>query len=216
MQGLNPLIGILCFLVLAVATAFRGVDGLPLIVGLLALIQWWQAYPLAPVLRAVYRLRWFYLAISLVYLLAAPTMRWELPLPLPVIDAAGRIAVLLVLVWAAHVLVLASGIAATQSAIYTLARPLVWIGLRPERLAMRLALTLDLVAGQRTRLQDVLQRPGWLTRPDAIATLLADALKVCEQQAVVSEPVTVRVAPIPVASWQWIVLLVFVLAGLVI
>ncbi len=148
---MHPVIKIILFLIYAAAVAFGSVAilsaGAVLMMGL---------YLPGPrersllALRMLRRMRWFFLSIALVYLLFTPGRLlfsvWPWGPTLEGLVGGGlRIASLVLIVFAVNLLLRTTPRAALISAILWCLMPLAWMGLPRERLAVRIALTLDTV-----------------------------------------------------------------------
>jgi energy-coupling factor transporter transmembrane protein EcfT len=99
--------------------------------------------------KALRRIRWLLLSIAVIYLLVAPEPRpgagWALPTWPEWSLALRRAGVLVILVSAVEWLRQTTPAATSAAAIAVLLRPLNRIGFRPERFALRTAMTLDAV-----------------------------------------------------------------------
>lgn len=148
---MHPVIKIILFLIYSAAVAFGGVAillagaALMLILYLLGPGEWWL-----PALRMLRRMRWFFLSIALVYLLFTPGRllfsAWPWGPTLEGLAGGGqRIASLVLIVFAVNLLLRTTLRPALISAILWCLIPLAWVGLPRERLAVRIALTLDAV-----------------------------------------------------------------------
>ncbi len=148
---MHPAIKIILFLIYGAAVAFGGVPSLltgAVLVLALYLPGPWERLRLA--LRMLRRMRWFFLSIALVYLLFTPGRllfsAWPWGPTVEGLAGGGqRIASLVLIVFAVNLLLRTTPRPALISAILWCLTPLSWLGLPRERLAVRIALTLDAV-----------------------------------------------------------------------
>lgn len=107
--------------------------------------------------QMVKRLRWFFLSIAIVYLWFTPGEFvfpvWEHWSPTfeGVWQALQRISVLVLLVLSVNSLLVSLSREELMAALHQLAVPFSGLGLSPERFALRLALTLEIVTAQRQK-----------------------------------------------------------------
>lgn len=150
---MHPAIKIILFLIYAAAVAFG--DALSLLAGAVLVLALYLPGPrerLFLALRMLRRMRWLFLSIALVYLLFTPgrllfsTWPWG-PTVEGLSGGAQRIASLMLIVFAVNLLLRTTPRPALISAILWCLMPLSWVGLPRERLAVRIALTLDAVDG---------------------------------------------------------------------
>lgn len=106
---------------------------------LLLIPEQWR-YPL----RMVWRLRWLLLSIIAIYLLFVPSTG-EQTLKAAGLQALHQVAVLVLLVSAAGLLFMTTGRERLVYAVYWLSRPLLLLGVSPERVAVRLLLCMEKV-----------------------------------------------------------------------
>jgi energy-coupling factor transporter transmembrane protein EcfT len=103
------------------------------------------------ILRRILRVRWFLLSIMILYAWSTPgaallpgfgeySPSWQ-----GLAEGLFRCAVLIVILSLVHWLVHTTGRARLMQGIYWLVKPLSWLGFKPERLAVRLALVLETV-----------------------------------------------------------------------
>lgn len=151
---MHPAVRIASFLVFAGALSFgRGAQLLlgSLVLGAALLLT--RGAGLQPALRMLRRLKWLLLSIAVLYLWFTPgeplwpqsSPAWWMPSGQGVWLAAVRTATLVLVVAAASLLVASTPRPDLLGALYWLARPLGRVGLPPERLVLRLALTLEAV-----------------------------------------------------------------------
>lgn len=141
-QSSHPVIRVASFLVLAIFLALGQPQHLLLISVFIVMCYFALGWP---AVRAagpmLWRMRWFFLSILLVYL-------WLSPGPLTWMSAwhgAYRVLVLVLMVFAVHALLSLSSRNELVSAIYCLAWPLSLLGISRQRLAVRVALVLEYV-----------------------------------------------------------------------
>ncbi|VAX04587.1 hypothetical protein MNBD_GAMMA20-2162 [hydrothermal vent metagenome] len=148
---MHPVIKIILFLIYATAIAFG--DVMTLLAGavlMLALYLPGSREQLLLAFRMLRRMRWFFLSIALVYLLFTPGRllfsAWPWGPTLEGLSGGGlRIISLVLIVFAVNLLLRTTLHPALISAILWCLTPLAWVGLPRERLAVRIALTLDAV-----------------------------------------------------------------------
>jgi len=148
---MHPAIKIILFLIYGAAVAFG--DALSLLAGAVLVLILYLPGPrerLVLALRMLRRMRWFFLSIAVVYLLFTPgrllfsAWPWG-PTVEGVTGGGQRIASLMLIVFAVNLLLRTTPRPALISAILWCLTPLSWVGLPRERLAVRIALTLDAV-----------------------------------------------------------------------
>ncbi len=148
---MHSVIKIILFLIYAAAVAFGGVT--ILLAGAVLVLALYLPGPrerLLLALRMLRRMRWFFLSIALVYLLFTPGQllfsAWPWGPTVEGLAGGGqRIASLVLIVFAVNLLLRTTLRPALISAILWCLMPLAWVGLPRERLAVRIALTLDAV-----------------------------------------------------------------------
>lgn len=106
---------------------------------------------LGTAVRMLKRLRWLFLSIFIVYLFLTPgELLWQGVLWGPTLEGlmqgTARVAVLVLFVAAVNILLVSTEQEAFLSAISWCLQPLSWFGLSHERLAVRIALTLETVS----------------------------------------------------------------------
>ena len=148
---MHPAIKIILFLIYGAAVAFGGASSL--LAGAVLVLVPYLPGPRERLLlasRMLRRMRWFFLSIALVYLLFTPgrllfsAWPWG-PTVEGVVGGGQRIASLVLIVFAVNLLLRTTPRPALISAILWCLTPLSWVGLPRERLAVRIALTLDAV-----------------------------------------------------------------------
>jgi len=148
---MHPVIKIILFLIYAAAVAFGGAT--ILLAGAVLVLALYLPGPRERLLLAVRmlrRMRWFFLSIALVYILFTPGRllfsAWPWGPTVEGLAGGGqRIASLVLIVFAVNLLLRTTLRPALISAILWCLMPLAWVGLPRERLAVRIALTLDAV-----------------------------------------------------------------------
>jgi energy-coupling factor transporter transmembrane protein EcfT len=148
---MHAVIKIVTFLVFGAALSFGGDRALAL--GLLLLVMLYLLGPrdgLHSAGRLLARMRWFFLSIALVYLFFTPGRLLLSAWPWgPTLEGAHegllRIGVLVLIVLGVNLLLRTTERAALLGGILWCLYPLSWFGLPHERLAVRIALTLDAV-----------------------------------------------------------------------
>ncbi len=107
--------------------------------------------PKADVVRRILRMRWFLLSIMILYAWGTPgaALLPEFgkysPTRQGLTEGLFRGLILIVILSLVHWLVCTTGREQLMQGIYWLIKPLSWLGLKPERLAVRLALVLETV-----------------------------------------------------------------------
>lgn len=147
---MHPIIGIVCFFVFGAYVAFG--DAAKLIIAFLILtIVYLSCHPrhIDSAWKSIRRLRWLFLSIFIVYLWFTPGK----PLVsgyanvLPTVEGVQlgllRIASLVVIVLAVNVLIRSTSRGGLIASILWLSKPIKLIGIPNERLAVRIALTLE-------------------------------------------------------------------------
>ena len=151
---MHPVVRIICLLVYI--TSLSRANAGQLIFAFLILVPLYLIQPegLSKALKMLLRLRWFFISIILVYVWLTPTIEftelsrhssfWNNYWPGFIAGIERMFSLILIVFAVAHLL---SGLTQEQllAAIYWLAFPLVLLGVKRERLAIRMLLTLDLV-----------------------------------------------------------------------
>lgn len=222
MGGMHPVIKLVSFLVFGISVTLHHGESLLLGLALLAVIyllspsDWFQ-----PALRMLLRMRWFFVSIALVYLLSwpgrliFPGVTWG-PTYEGVQEGALRIVSLSLIVLAVNLLLRATEREALIGAILWCLQPLRGLGLSHDRLAIRIALTLDAVHQvqgiYRKRERGSVpegQTDGLLARVTSIGAtagrLFQRVLELAEQAPLHAISLPPQAAP---ALWQWLLPLV--------
>lgn len=178
-QALHPVIRISGFLILAAGLSLGGLGEL-LVAGVILAatthILHARIFPMAwPMLR---RMRWLFLSLLVIYFWFTPGQPLLFPYG-PSLEGiqAGllRISLLIMLVVAVSLLLCTTPRAQLIAAIQWLAWPLRWIGVEADRLAVRMALTLETVADAQHLLRQRTPARADLAHPiAAIGAVAAD------------------------------------------
>lgn len=145
---MHPVIRIVCYLVAAVFLARANAAQLlfsALVLGALLFVARPPQF-LSRLLRALYRLKWLFLSMLVLYWWFTPAVEaGAVANGSALAQGAMRVAILVLLIWG--VFYVLSGLSREQllGAIYYLLQPGKYLGLRPKRLALRLTLTLQAV-----------------------------------------------------------------------
>jgi len=222
MAGMNPVTRILTFLIFGGFVAFGGVYelliGLVLLLGLYAQNQFGYM-PLC--VKMLGRMRWFFLSILVLYLWFTPganstTSAFTLiPSYEGLRQGMLRVFSLVLIVMAVNYFIAPISRDKMVSAILWLFKPLCWIGINTQRLAVRVALTLSLVSKAQQLLTDSGATPVKDTgQPSAAMTMRARCSRIGDVAAqlfnkVVSEAVNTECQAIhinaakPPSALQW-------------
>ncbi|MBI3771386.1 MAG: hypothetical protein HY272_01580 [Gammaproteobacteria bacterium] len=161
-EAVHPVIRIAAFLIFSLSISLGSINQFYLALGLiLMLIACNGGRTMRVAWPMVWRLRWFFLSIVLIYCWLTPGQSlWQgapewLPSREGLALAVHRIAVLVLIVTAVSLLLLTTQREPLISALYWLVSPLRLFGVNPERMAVRIVMTLEcvnevqsLVAGQ--------------------------------------------------------------------
>ncbi|HEY0974066.1 MAG TPA: hypothetical protein VGE57_06195 [Solimonas sp.] len=172
---MNPLIRILCLLVLAAMLPALSLPLLALLALLLVAAQAW-AGSLPRLLQGVLRLRWLFLAIFVLYLGFTPGDPWLASLPglsrEGLYEGARRALVLFDLLAAVYLLLALTRLEALVQGLVQLLYPLRVFGFDPTVFARRLALAMDRVGALQAQVAAIRAHGrGWL---DGAAALMRD------------------------------------------
>lgn len=160
---IHPVIRILMLVVFAVLIARA--DRFHMLLASLALLAVYARQDITAIRKAatmVYRMRWFFLSLLLVYGWLTPdplseqSIHWGWPSEDGLTAGIRQIYGLILIIVAVNLLLVTSRREELLQAIYWLALPLAWLGLSPARLALRLVLVLDRVAIVREQADQVL------------------------------------------------------------
>ena len=165
---IHPVIRIISFLVFAACAASvdaRGLAAAALILGLLYL--WLGPGHLRQGWHMLRRMRWFFLSILVLYFWFTPGQPALASLPLPtawlptrpgLVAGGQRLASLVLIILAVNLLLRTTPPQQLTAAIHWLARPLAWLGLPADRLAVRMVLVTEALATVQSRVRDALAR----------------------------------------------------------
>jgi len=153
---MHAVIKIVCFLVFGAMIATGDIPvllaGLALLIPLYVIkLNGQERIHAATAIAMLKRLRWLFLSIFIVYLFFTPGVLlfsgvlWG-PTEEGVLLGLSRIMVLVLIVAAVNVLLISTGQLEFFAAVHWCLRPLAWIGVPHERLAVRIALTLETVS----------------------------------------------------------------------
>ena len=184
----HPVIRIISFLVLAAYLATAGRAGALLAAAALALLYAFLGLRhLAPAWRMIRRMRWFFLSLLVIYFWFTPGQPALGFLPLPsaylptvqgMVAGAARIASLLLIILAVNLLLCTTPRQELIGAIHWLARPLAWLGICPDRLAVRMHLVMDALASVQALVRQALPgRDGGGRRLRQLGCFAADVFR---------------------------------------
>lgn len=149
-DAVHPVIRIVAFLVFSLSVSLGSINQFYLATGFVAMLIACNGLRVLHVAwPMVWRLRWFFLSIALIYCWLTPGQSlWQgapdgLPSREGLLLAAHRIAVLALIVTGVSLLLLTTQRESLIGALYWLASPLRLFGLSPERLAVRIVLALE-------------------------------------------------------------------------
>ena len=151
---MHPVVRIICLLVYIISLSRANAGQIIFASLILIPLYFIQPAGLSSAIKMLLRLRWFFISIVLVYILLTPNPEltnfsqnnsfWENHWP-GFISGIERILSLILIVFAVAYLLSVLNQEELLGAIYWLALPLVIFGVKRERLAVRMVLTLDLV-----------------------------------------------------------------------
>lgn len=210
---IHPVIHVLNLVVFAVLMSRAGLlQILPSAVLLMAVYIYLGPVARQAAMTMLFRLRWFFLSLLLVYgwltpdPLSGSITFWGWPSEVGLKTGIKQLCGLALIVMAVNLLLFTMRREQLLQAIYWLAWPLMGVGVSRDRLALRLVLVLDQVAGVRERAGQVLsdQAPTSrrsLSRIAAVATTIFQ--KTLEQAEAKAEEVIVF-QPLAAPAWyQW-------------
>lgn len=200
---MHPIIRIACFLLLVIALT-TGNRVFFFILPLL-IYSYYAKCHLGTVLPLFKRLRWFFLFLLILNLwFSAPEWQW-LPQWNELLIAIEHILALMTIVLAAHLLMSTTHLNDIIAALLWWLKPLSFIKVSTEKLAIRLALVLDTV-NKVNHLYDNIQAQAKITT--AVITLFTTVLAFADE-----EPL--RILEIPELTtpplWQWIIPILFII-----
>lgn len=194
--ALHPLIRILCLLVLAAALPSLALTVLALVMAALLLVLMRSPGGLTRWRQGLWRLKWLFLALFVLYLGYTPGDPLITALPglsaEGLHEAARRATILAILLAAVQALLAATSTPHLVEALRQLLRPLRRLGLEGDRFALRLALVLAQVGSMQARVAALRGSAGGPLA--AAATLIAD-LERGPSDDEESVPVATRLAP---------------------
>ncbi len=201
---IDPVIKIVSFLVFATAVTFGG--ALQQALGAFLLLFSHLGLPrstLTPALRMLRRMRWFFLSIAVVYLLFTPGRLlftdwvWG-PTYEGIAEGAQRLTALVLLVLAVNLLLRTTERRDLISAILWCLWPLAWVGLPRERLAVRIALTLEAVEGvQVIYRQREVPKGGQVGLRARLASITRTAGRLLEEVLLMAETAPLQTLEVP-------------------
>lgn len=152
MEAVHPVIRITSFLIFSLSISLGSINQFYLALGLISmLIICFGIHVMRVTWPMVWRLRWFFLSIVLIYgWLTSGQAFWQgapdwLPSREGLALAGHRIAVLVLIVTAVSLLLSTMQRESLISALYWLTSPLRLFGVSPERMAVRIVMTLECV-----------------------------------------------------------------------
>ena len=174
-----------------------------------------------PMLR---RMRWLFLSIILIYVWMAPSPLLVavgdpvLPYWSALMEGGYRVAILVILILAVHLLVSTTQRDQFVSAIYWLSRPLGWMEGARERLALRIVLVMESLTEVRGLAQQSRDR-HWqgVSKINAISSAVSDLFVCVLVRSEAQELETVELelgAPPPVIQWGIPLLLLLVMGSM--
>lgn len=208
---MHPAISIVNALVLIVMLA----SGLPLALSLAAgiilpLLLYSYVIRAFPDLRAVFRLRWLFLSILVLYLLFPPLVGgWQTELIAGLLEAGKRILALILIVILVQLMFTLSSRQQILAGLLWLLRPLKVVGVPVERFALRLMLVLEITPRVQRQLAAETENAALpdtkIARLRQLAGRLTAAYARVVEEAERSPltPVAVPVLAAP-AVWQWL------------
>lgn len=215
----HPVFRILCFLILSLSLVVaNGTQLVLLFLILLALYFSTGTESLGGLSGMLRRLRWFFLSILVIYgwwtpgpVLFGMDDTWWMPSAIGLQQGLHRVLVLVMIVSAVHWLLWVTSREQLVAAIYWLAAPLALIGISRERIAVRMALVLELVP----TVQDVVREQLVQHIPSkhdirgyaAALVEVVSAVVIRAEQSPMSEvEIDISDTP-PYAQWLWPILL---------
>jgi len=212
---MHPVIRLACFLVFAAFLTREGAAGIALgaaLIGVLFIAL--RGAGLAPAWRMLRRMRWLFLSILIVYFWFTPgtplwsAHGWAVPTREGAVAGAERIAALALMVFGVSLLGATTPRRSLLGALHWVSGPVRWLGLAPERLALRIVLVMDAVAelrpvlaAQRAALAGDGGRSWFARLGDAAAGLLGETLTRADRAPCEATPVPRLQAP---PWWQWL------------
>lgn len=214
---MHPVIRVVSFMVLSLALAFGGWP--PLLFGGLAaavLSVRAGAAAWATLLPMMARMRWLWLSIAVIYFWFTPgtavvpvSAAWTAWVPTTegIVLGASRLAALALMVIMAGLLLHLTSREQIVAALHWLAAPLALFGIARERVAVRVALTLAVVAEVRGDMHAAAssiesQRSGWSRWGERVASAFRTTIARAEGEPCGEIVLPAHAAP-PVWQWAW-------------
>jgi energy-coupling factor transport system permease protein len=211
--NLHAAIKIVSFLVFGAAMTLGRAHLLLAGAVLLAALYFTGQARLAPALVMLRRLRWLLLSILMVYLFFTPgQLLWPGVAWGPTVPGLGeglrRVAALALLAGAVSWVLGGTAQDELLSALLWCLRPLTWVGVAPERLAVRITLTLEAVGTAQRLYREVAATAA--PRPRGRVAGLAQAASAWLQEVMrAAEAQPLRAITLPARShpppWQWLI-----------
>ena len=194
----------------AVAVAYGVIANTPLVA---------STTPLISALNMLRRMRWLFLSLFIIYCWFTPGTPLPLNLPTSVLawlptlqgcaEAGIRIAALVTIVLAAHLLLHVTSREQLLGAIYWWLKPLSYVGIAHERLAIRMALVLETVPKVQPMIQQALSDQCAADTPAPIFARTGQVAAALYQNVLIhAEQQTCHTIEIPAVTsppvWQWL------------
>jgi len=173
-------------------------SSLPLLIYFLNHGQW------QPLQQLFKRLRWLFISLFILYLWFHGTHFTWIPSQIGLFTAIEKIFVLMLMVFTAHILLIATPVHDLIAAVYWWFKPFNRFGFKAQTVAVRLALTLETLNDVHVLYQ---QQPKLNTRQNPIArisqyaTLLFQSVVEHAEQAPLSQLAVPQLSAISI--WQW-------------
>jgi hypothetical protein len=212
---MHPLIRVVCFLIFAGWLALGDLSRLLCAFLLLILGYIWLGSPLRPARTMLYRLRWFFVSLLVLYgwftpgealwFAAGSAVAAVVPSIEGLIAGLGRIAALTAIVLGVNLLLRSTTREQLLTAVYGLARPLSPFGKLRERLAIRMALVIEVLESVRALVATRLATSGGLRSVRAAGELTSQVvIDVIERaDSDTKEVRTVTDDPVPLLQWVY-------------
>ena len=140
---MHPVNRVICFFIFAFFLSHANLTQLAVYAAMLILYLLIVGSEFLPVYRLMLRLRWFFLSIVVLYIWLEPAGTSSLTAGLT--QAFMRIALLCLLIVASYLFVIRIPRDDLMACIYWICYPSRWLGLSPERIALRTRLVVDAV-----------------------------------------------------------------------
>lgn len=217
----HPVIRIAVFIILAGALSLGKLNTLVLVAIAVAVVYGITAntHILSPALKMLRRMRWLFLSLLIIYCWFTPGTPLPFALPATILtwlptlegiqEASIRIASLVTVVLAVNLLLQTTPREHLLGAIHWWTRPLRYIGIAYEKLAIRMALVLETVPKLQPLISQALadqrgsgsHHSALIRTGQVAATLYQNVLTHAEQQACLSIEIPAVIAP---PAWQWL------------